>query len=117
MRTWYGSLQNRLEERMNAPEELYIGMGATELMYTDRRPYEIIAIKDDRHVTVRELDAKRIDKNGMGECQEYEYTSNPNNVTAELFKTKEGRWVERIGRKYGSTFRIGVAEKYYDYSF
>ena len=116
MRTWYGSLQNRLLERGKSSEELYIGMGATELMYTDRHAYEVIAIKDNRHVTVRKLDARRTDYHGISECQEYEYTSNQNNPTAELFKTKQARWVERIGRRYGSTFVLGFAEEYYDYT-
>lgn len=118
MSKWYGSLNNRVMERARGEQELHIGMGVTQCMWSDRRPWEIIEIKDERHITVRELDAKRIDSNGMSECQEYEYTSNEDNSTTTLFKTKEGRWVERIGRKYGCDgWYVGRAEKYYDYSF
>lgn len=116
-KVWYGSLQNRLGERAKSPKP-EVGMGATEFYWSDREPWEIIAVKDDRHITVRTLGTKRIDSNGMSECQDYEYYSDPNGRTAELFLTNKGRWVERIGRRYGcNTFVIGYAEKYYDYSF
>ena len=116
-RVWYGSLQNRIEERakMQGPK---IGMGVTEMCYSDRHPYEIIEIKDARHITVRALDSKRIDNNGFSESQEYEYTSNPNNQCVSLFKTKKGDWREKIGRTLGcEKYVIGYAEEYYDFSF
>ena len=95
-----------------------VGMGVTEYYYTDREPWEIVAVRDERHITVRKLDYKRIDNNGMSDCQEYEYYSNPNNVTVELFFTKQGVWRERIGRSLGcNKFGVGTASKYYDYSF
>ena len=115
---YYGSLTNRIEERVKSatPE---IGMGVTEMMYSDRVPYEVIAIKDARHITVRVLDAKRIDKNGMSECQEYEYKSNEQNACVNLFLTKQGVWREKYrDRSLGcNIFVIGYAEKYHDYSF
>jgi hypothetical protein len=113
---WEGSLQNRIAERINIKPE--IGMGVTEYWWSDREPYEIIAIKDDRHITVRRLDYKRIDNNGISEMQEYEYYSNDKNDTHELFLTKQGVWRERIGRSLGpNKFGIGRAERYYDPTF
>lgn len=113
---WYGSLENRIAERhSNKPE---IGMGATEYCWSDRHAYEVVAIKDDRHITVRRLDYKRVDENGMSDSQDYEFYSNENNRTCELFLTKQGTWKERIGRSLGcNIFGIGVAREYYDYSF
>ena len=117
MTVWYGSLTNRLMEHCKNPEP-EVGMGVTELYFSDREPYEIIEVKDDRHITVRALNYKRIDDNGMSESQEYEYFSNPDGYVAHLFKTKNGKWVERIGKKYSCNgWFIGKAEKYYDYSF
>ena len=114
---WCGSLQNRLAEMTKQPKP-EIGMFATEMLWSDRKPYEIVAIKDERHITVRGLDWKRTDHNGISESQEYEYTSNPENHKCELFLTKNGRWVERIDRHYGcTTFVLGFAERYYDPSF
>lgn len=118
MSRWYGSLQNRLGECGKNPEPV-VGMFATEFLYSDRHPYEIIAVKDARHITVRALDAKRVDHNGMSDCQDYEYKSNPNGTTCNLFLTKQGRWRERYpDRTLGcNTFHLGFAEKYYDFSF
>lgn len=113
---WYGSLQNRLLEKVN--KEPQVGMGVTEYCWSDRHAYEVIAVKDARHITVRRLDYKRIDNNGMSEDQEYEFKSNEKNHTCELFLTKKGVWRERIGRSLGcDTFGIGRADEYYDYSF
>ena len=116
---WYGSLSNRVLERTISPEP-EVGMGVTECMWSDREPWEIIEVKDARHITIRRLDASRVDNNGMSECQEYEYKSNPNNATARLYKNKKGRWVRRIGRNgvdSSSGWCVGYADKYYDYSF
>ena len=116
---WYGNLNNRVMERTRGqtPE---VGMGVTECMWSDRHPYEIIAVKDDRHITIRRLDAKRTDHGGFSECQEYEYTSNPNGVVYNLYKNKKGMWVRRVGRNgvdNSSGWYVGRAEEYYDFSF
>lgn len=112
-----GSFQNRLMELGRNPEPV-VGMGVTETLWSDRHPWEIIEVIDSRHIVIRELDAKRKDHNGLSECQEYEYSSNPENRTAKLFKTKKGQWRERIGRRLGCTkFIIGRAEKYWDPTF
>ena len=117
-KVWYGSFQNRMMEHSKMPEP-QVGMGATECLYSDRKPYEIIEVKDARHITVRALDWKRIDDNGMSDCQDYEYISNPENRTAKLFLTKKGEWRQRYpDGKLGCTrFFIGRAERYYDFSF
>lgn len=117
-KVFYGSLQNRLMERSKMPEP-QVGMGVTEFFYSDRHPYEIIEVIDSRHIVVRALDYKRVDDNGMSDCQDYEYYSNPANHTKKLFLTKQGQWRERYGdRRLGcNTFGIGFACKYYDYSF
>jgi hypothetical protein len=118
MSRWYGSLENRLMETSNMPKP-EVGMGATECLWSDREPYEVIAVKDDRHITVRRLDYKRVDHNGYGGQQEYEYFSNENNPVCNLFFTKKGVWRERYAdRSLGCTrFVIGFAERYYDPSF
>ena len=113
---WYGSLQNRLQEGAGVKPE--VGMGVTEMQWSDRTPWEVVEVIDDRHIKVRRLDWKRIDNNGMSECQDYEYTSNEENYVATLFLTKQNQWRERIGRSLGcNRFHVGFAERYYDYTF
>ncbi len=120
MTRWYGSLQNRLMEGCVGQPAPEVGMGVTECMWSDREPYEIVAVDDDRHITIRRLDYKRVDDNGMSECQDYEYFSNPDNMAIRLFKDKNGRWVRRVGRNgvdRSSGWVIGFAERYFDFSF
>ena len=40
-----GSLQNRMMEGSTTNKEIVVGMGATELLYTDRNPYTVIEVK------------------------------------------------------------------------
>lgn len=116
---WYGSLQNRIEERSSGfkPE---VGMGVTETLWSDREPYEITEVMDDRHIKIRRMRYKRIDNNGFSECQEYEYMSNPDGYEYTLYKTKQGRWVRRVGTRgvdNSSGWIVGRMEKYTDPSF
>lgn len=92
----YGSLNNRFDENKyynGTYNNLKVGDYATVYHYSDRDAYEIIEVKDQKHVTIRELDAKRNDGGGMSDCQSYDYYSNENNRTIELELTKFG-WKE-----------------------
>ena len=134
----YGSLTNRLEEG-NQYGKLVVGMGATEMCYSDRHAYEVVEVIDDKHVIVRRCKAIRTDDNGMSDCQTYEYqvedykewvaddiecmmmhlpkgTIRNNNV--KLTKTKNG-WKQRLenGKFNINKFTLGIKEEYYDYTF
>lgn len=91
---WYGSLNNRLEERAQQPTPV-VGMGVTECCYSDRHPWEIIEVKDEKHITIRQMGFERIDKNGMSDCQEYRYFSKPDGGVKHLV-LRNGRWRDRI---------------------
>ena len=142
---WYGSLNNRIAERAQQPTPV-VGMGVTECSYSDRHPWEIIEVKDEKHITIRQMGAERIDKNGMSDVQEYRYFSKPDGATKHLV-LRNGRWRDRIvknvykedpegniynpetNRRYtivgtrvsnelGCTgWSLGRAEEYYDFSF
>lgn len=104
-----GSLINHLMARGGAKAE--VGMGATILSWTDRHPATIVKVTASQ-VHVQRDNYKRIDNNGMSECQEYEYTPNPN-ASVEVFRvTKKG-----LKNKSGNYLSIGEREKYYDFSF
>ena len=118
MNKLYGSLQNRLQERSSSDIIPEVGMGATELCYSDRHAYEITKIIDARHILVRRLDYKRTDTNGISEIQEYEFTSNSSFPEETLFKTHKGKWKQRIGSHgEGNVFLLGVKEEYRDPTF
>lgn len=94
-RVWYGSLNNRLEENKMFCEEITVGTGMTEYYYSDRHPYEVVEVKDQKHVKVRALDHKHIGDGCMD--NNWELISNENNSVKEL--TKRGNywyWTVRI---------------------
>ena len=88
---WYGSVNNRIEEGKQFTPEIKVGTGMTEYMWSDRHAYEVTRVIDQEHLFVRKMNAKRIDHNGMSECQDYEYTSNPNAPEIEIVK-RRGKW-------------------------
>lgn len=109
----YGSITNILYGYIESPPP-YIGQGATEILWTDRHAYEVIAILDDRHIIVRRMNAKL---KGEYLNQEYELTSDPNGKCVNLFRKKNGQWVERNGRAYGAKFTLGIMDEYEDPCF
>ena len=146
-RIWYGSLDNRLEENKQFCEKIEIGTGVTEYFYSDRKPYEVVAVKDQKHISIRKYDHKA---KGEAYSNQWELISNENNPIIDLvkrgnywYKEKTATiedyesadidrhlWVVMNGfdpnvlrakgkqTKYTKmNISIGVAEYYYDYSF
>ena len=87
---WYGSVQNRIsaECKMPKPE---IGMGVTQLLWSDRYPYEVIAVISERKIIIRELGYERTDKNGISESQDYRFFSKPDGEVKTLV-LRNGKW-------------------------
>lgn len=83
-RQWYGNISNRLEEGRQFTDEIKVGTGITEYGYSDRHPYEVIAVKDQKHITIRRLDHKHIGDGCMD--NNWELISNPANAEIELVK-------------------------------
>jgi len=104
-----GSLMNQLMGPGVKPE---VGMGATELCYTDRHAFTIIAVSaSGKTITVQRDNATRADSHGMSDCQSYTYSADPNGAIYELRLTKKG-----YAHK-GTPFTIGCRREHYDYSF
>ena len=110
----YGSMVNAIgnQTQSKVPK---VGIGVTELMYSDRHPYTVTEILSEKRIKVRRCNSKRIDNNGFSESQDYEYTEDLEAPEIELFLNKFGRWKER-GHADGSTFLIGRREEYYDFT-
>ena len=105
----YGNLMNRF---MECKQEIIpeVGMGATELSYSDRNPYTIIEVISKNKIIVQEDNAKLI---GEPYSQEWEITPNPKGKIETLIQTKRG-WKILKGC---TRFIIGHREKYFDYEF
>ena len=55
---WYGSIDNRIEEGKQFVNEIKVGDGVTEYLWSDRKAYEVVDVKDQKHITIREYDHK-----------------------------------------------------------
>lgn len=87
-REWYGNLQNRLEENRMFCKEITVGTGMTEYYYSDRHPYEVVEVADQKHIKVRQLDHKHVGNGCMDNS--WELISNENNAIRLL--TKRGKY-------------------------
>lgn len=84
---WYGNINNRLEEGRQFVQEITVGTGVTEYHYSDRTALEVIEVRDQKHIVVREYDHKL---KGEAYSNDWELISNPNNPSYLL--TKRGNY-------------------------
>ena len=95
-RKWYGSFNNRLEEGRQFVDEITVGTGVTEYFYSDRKAYEVVAVQDQKHITIRKLDHKLV---GEAYSNDWELISNENNPTIDLVKRGNGWYVQNTVTK------------------
>lgn len=110
---------------MTTPIEPEVGMGATLCLWSDSHAYtitDVIRFKSGKNagaikavIAQRDI-AKRIDKNGMSESQDYEYTFDPTAKGTVFTLRKNGRYLAE-GGDGGTRLAIGFRREYYDYSF
>lgn len=83
---FYGSLVNRMEEGHQFVPEIKVGDGVTEYFYSGREAYEVTEVKDQKHITIRRLDAHH-----AGEAFENKWNlvSNVNNPSYDLVRRGE----------------------------
>jgi len=86
-RKFYGSLDNRFEENRQFCDTIEVGTGMTEYYWSDRHAYEVVEVKDQKHVKVREYDAKHV---GDSYENKWELISNEENPVHEM--TKRGNY-------------------------
>lgn len=87
-REWYGNLTNRLEENRMFCDEIKVGTGMTEYSYSDRHPWEVIEVVDQKHVKVRKMDHKHVGNSQMD--NNWKLVSNENNSVRAL--TRRGNY-------------------------
>lgn len=127
MAKWYGSVHNRIMENSVTKEPITIGMGATLISYSDRHAATVVGIEQKGKTTIIKVQqdhAKRIDKNGMSESQNYVFTPNKEAYVHIFKKTGDKPFVEcraneKTGRlvKCGGGILLGHRDEYYDFSF
>ena len=130
MSKWYGSLNNRLEENRQFVETIKVGTGVTEYSWSDRHPYEVVEVKDQKHISIRMM-RQELAKRGN-----YWYsvvTITPerakeilegDDIEAKLWACANNFYLDEIvasgknkTRYHKRNISIGKAEYYYDYEF
>ena len=91
-----------------APE---VGMGATILMWTDRKACTIVKVTRTQ-VHVQADKAIRTDNHGMSESQSYRYERDTTSPVKIFRLRKDGSY-----KGEGGQLRIGDRDAYHDYSF
>lgn len=90
-----------------------VGMGATICMWTDREAGTVVRVSPSGKQCYVQVDnAVRVDKNGMSDCQTYEYTQNQNAAIHKFNLRKDGKWHGQAG-----WLMIGKRMAYHDFSF
>lgn len=84
MGKWYGSLDNRIEENRMFCDKIDVGTGMTEYWWSDTHAYEVVDVRDQKHISVREYDHRHI---GDGCCDNrWELISNEANPVRDMVK-------------------------------
>ena len=83
-KVWYGSLQNRLEENAPYDQEIQVGTLLTLYMYSDRHPYEVTQVRDQKHLMVREMGHRHVGDGCMD--NRWELFSAPDNPEIPLVR-------------------------------
>ena len=91
---WYGSIENRLEEGRQFCEEIKVGTGVTEYSWSDRHPYEVTEVTDQKHIKIRKMDHKHIGDGHMDNS--WELISNENHPEIPLVKRGSVWYIEKI---------------------
>jgi hypothetical protein len=93
-----------------------LGMGVTEGIGSDCRPYTIIEIhKEGKELVIQADSFVRVDNNGISETQVYEYTRNGEGEKVTLHRNHKGNYGQ-LGKR-GYYYVIGQRRKYSDPSF
>lgn len=82
-RKLYGNLINRIGEDNQYCPVIEVGTGMTEYHWSDRTAYEVVEVRDQKHVTVREYDVEHI---GDGMDNKWRLISNPDAPLCDLVK-------------------------------
>jgi hypothetical protein len=78
----HGSLQNLMAARSAAAQTVTpeVGMGATEIMYSDRHAFTVVEVLGPKRIVVQRDRATRTDGLGMSDAQSYNFEADPNGL-------------------------------------
>jgi hypothetical protein len=108
------SLTNYMMSGSKGAPQPEVGMGATELLWTDRNPYTVVEVINEKTLRLRPCRVTRYDEGGY--AKEFEELPTADTILVTL--RKNGRWVRRgESLKNGTAYRIGERLGYRDPHF
>ena len=87
MAKWYGSINNRIMEQGRDVAKITVGTGVTEFFWSDRHAYEVVEVKDQRHITIREYKVVHV-----GEAYENKWDLISDETRPEIPLVKRGKY-------------------------
>lgn len=104
---------------LEAAKPVNVGDGATQHLWSDSHAYTVIEVRSKFQLVLQKDIARRVDKNGMSDQQEYEYERDPQGHTLKVSLRRNGRWYEvgSPGGQGSTSYGIGYRREYHDYSF
>ena len=94
-----------------------IGMGATEMCWSDRHPWTVVAVYSENKCMLQKDSVKAKEGDHPMGHQEWEITPNPQGITAIVTRRRNGQW-HHVNRAMNTTgFVLGQRRYYYDWSF
>ena len=101
-------------ERYTGP--IVAGLGMTEFSGSDCYAYEVVEVKDQKHVTVRQLDHE-MRPGALSYSNDWDLISDDSVKSRELVKYGD-IWFWKFGnRRLKANVSFGRAEYYFDYEF
>jgi hypothetical protein len=99
---------------MGSPEKTpTVGMGATVVMWTDRKAATVIEVSPSGKTFKIQIDkSTRTDGHGMSDSQDYSYEADPEGSIYTVRMSKRGWNAHGIGR-----VSLGQRDTYHDFSF
>lgn len=106
-----GSFHNQMYANMVNQPDPTVGMGVTEVLWTDRTPYQVVEVVDEKTIIIQRLNVTDVWPTGYGTITE--------ELGAErqtLTKRSTGRWCTR-GAVADDRWLIGKAMHHHDVNF
>ena len=118
MSKMFGNVVNRIMENDKSNQEIKIGTKVTEYLYSDRYVWEVIEVKSQKDIVLRQMSAKA----KTPYSNEWELYSDENNRVSEVvfrYNNWYEKYVDYSGKVCYDKIKLvfGRADYYYDYSF
>lgn len=111
----YGSLQNDLAANARNDVQPEIGLGATEILWTDRYAYTVVEVTNSRQIIVQR--DKAVNRGGHGH-NDWSYEADPAGIRRTVTLRKNGRWVTKgESLKGGTRWVLGWRNENFDWEF